>query len=85
MVQLNENTGHPNDESEVEEINPNSSLLALAILSTELLKDTNQGDIPASEDRLPTVDLDPPSTEISPPWYFNQSPEPLMPLQPTLE
>ena len=42
-------------------------------------------DIPASEHPLPTVNLDPPSTEISPPQDFNQSRKPLMPLQPTLE
>ena len=69
----------------MEEINPNSSLLALANLSVEFIEDTNQKDIPASEDPLPTVDLDPPSIEISPPWDFNQSPEPLTPLKPSLE
>ena len=48
-------------------------------------------DIPASiqdispEDPLPTVDLDLPSTEISPPRDFNQSPEPFTPPQPTLD
>ena len=42
-------------------------------------------DIPKSEYPLPTVNLDPPSTEITPPWDFNQSPEPLTPLHPTLE
>ena len=71
VVQLVEQTDHLNDEAEVEEINPNSSLLAVASVSAELLKDTDQMDIPASEDPLSTVDLDPPSTEISPPWDFN--------------
>ena len=42
-------------------------------------------DIPASKDPLPTVNLDPPSTEISRPQDFNQSLEPLTPPQPTLE
>ena len=59
-----------NDEAEVEEINPNSSLLALASLSTELLKDTDQMDIPTYEYPLLTVDLDLPSTKISPPQEF---------------
>ena len=62
MVQLDDQTDHMNDEVEVEEIIPNSSLLELASLSIELLKDTDQMDIPESEDPLPTVDLDPPST-----------------------
>ena len=60
MVQLDEQTGHLDDDAEVERKDPNSSLLALAILSTELLKDTDQMDIPTSEDPLPTIDLDPP-------------------------
>ena len=67
VVQLDEQTGHLNDEIKVEEINPNSSLLALASLSAELLKDTDQMDIPTSEDPLPNVHLNPPSTKISPP------------------
>ena len=62
MVQLDDQTDHMNDEVEVEEIIPNSSLLELASLSIELLKDTDQMDIPESEDPLPIVDLDPPST-----------------------
>ena len=47
-------------------------------------------DIPTSiqninpEDPLPTVDLDSPSTEMSPPRDFNQSPEPCTPPQRTL-
>ena len=48
VVQSDEQTGYLNDEAKVEEVNPNSSLLALASLSTELLKDTDQMDIPAS-------------------------------------
>ena len=51
-----------NDEAKVEEINPNSSLLELAILSAELLKDTDKMDILASEYPLLTVKLDPPLT-----------------------
>ena len=48
-------------------------------------------DIPASdqdiipEEPIPTIDLDLPSTGMSPPREFNQSPEPSMPLQPTLD
>ena len=37
------------------------------------------------ENPLPTIDLDPPSIEMSPPWDFKQSPEPSMPPQPTLD
>ena len=62
VVQLDEQTGHLDDEAEVEKNDPNSSLLALAILSIELLKDTDQMDILTSKYPLPTVDLDPPST-----------------------
>ena len=71
--QLDEQTHHPHDEAEVEKTDPNSSLLALANLSTELLKDANQMDILAyvqgisPKYPLPNVDLDPPSTEMSPP------------------
>ena len=89
-VQFDEQTSHPNDEAEVEKIDPNSSMLALASLSSKLLKDVNQMDILASdqdispEDPLPTVNLDPPSIEISAPWDCNESPEPCTPLQPTL-
>ena len=48
-------------------------------------------DIPASiqniipEDPIPIVDLDPPSTEMSPPSDFNPSPEALTPPRPTLD
>ena len=60
--------GHPDGEAEVEKTDPNSSLLALASLSAELRKDTDQMDIPESiqdispQDPFPTVDLDMPST-----------------------
>ena len=37
------------------------------------------------EEPLPIVDLHPPSMEISPPQDSNQSLEPSMPLQPTLD
>ena len=36
------------------------------------------------EEPLPTIDLDPPSMEMSPPWDFNQSRESSMPPHPTL-
>ena len=48
IVQSDVQTGHSDDEAEVEETDPNSSLLALASISTELLKDSNQMEIPAS-------------------------------------
>ena len=67
MVQLDDQTGHLDDEAKVEKNDPNSSLLSLASLSIELLLDTDQMDIPASKDPLPIVNLDLPSTKISPP------------------
>ena len=85
MDQLDDQTDHLNDEAEVEEINPNSSLLALASLSAKILKDIDQMDIPKSEVPLPTFHLNPPSTEIIPRWDFNYFLEPLTPSQPTLE
>ena len=66
-VHFDVQNGHLNDEAKVEEVNPNSSLLALSILSAKLLKDTDQIDILASvqditpEEPLPTINLDPPS------------------------
>ena len=71
MVQLDPQSDHPNDEAGVEVIISNSSLLALSNLSTELIKDIDQMDIPASEDPILAVDLDLPSTKISPPQDFN--------------
>ena len=36
------------------------------------------------EEPIPTIDLDPPSMEMSPPRDFNQSPDPSTPPPPTL-
>ena len=41
IVQSDRQTGHSDDETKVEKTDPNSSLLALASLSAELLKDTD--------------------------------------------
>ena len=74
-IQSDVKTGHSDDEAEVEKTDPNSSLLALASLSTKLLKEANQTNIPAfaqdisPEEHIPNVDLDPPLREMSPSWY----------------
>ena len=66
VVQSNVQTGHSYDVVELEKTDPNSSLLALASISAELLKDADQTNIPASaqdispEENIPTIYLDPP-------------------------
>ena len=73
IVHSDMQTGHSDDVDELEKTNPNSSLLALASLSTELLKDVDQKNIPAPsqdislEERSPTIDLGPPSRQMIPP------------------
>ena len=73
IVQFDVQTGHSDDAAKFEKTDPNSSLLALASLSVELLKDVDQTNIPtfsqdiSPEEHIPTVDLDPPSREMSPP------------------
>ena len=47
VVQSNVQTDHSDDEAKVEKIDPNSSLLALASIFVELLKDVDQMDIRA--------------------------------------
>ena len=77
--------------AELEKTNPNSPLLELASLLTELLKDSNQKNISSStqdispEENIPTIDLDPPSREVIPPRDSKQSAEPSTPHQPTIE
>ena len=67
-------TDHSDDVAELAKTDPTSSLLALAILYDELLKDVDQTNIPASaqdispKEHIPTVYFDPPSREMSPPW-----------------
>ena len=91
VVQFDMQTGHSDDVAELEKNDPNSSMLALASISSKLLKDVNQMDIPAydqdisPEEHIPTVDLDPPSREMSPPRDSQQSVEPSTPLQPTID
>ena len=66
-------TNHSDDVAELEKTNPNSPLLALAIILAELLKDSDQKNVPSSaqdispKEHIPTIDLDPPSKEVSPP------------------
>ena len=71
VVQLDDQNDHSNNEDEVEEINPNSSLLELSRFSIEMLNNIDQMDIPKSEVPLPTFHLNPPSIEIIPPQDFN--------------
>ena len=90
-VQSDMQIGHLDDVAELEKNDPNSSLLALSIISTKLLKDVDQMDIPASDqdispkEPLPTIYLDLPSTGMSPPWDFNQYLDPSTPQHPTLD
>ena len=71
-VQYDVQTSHSNDVAELEKTDPNSSMLALASLSIELLKDVDQLNIlaPAQdispEEHIPNVELYPPSREMSP-------------------
>ena len=54
VVQFDVETGHSDDEAEVDKTDLNSSLLALASLSAELLKNVDQMDILASvQDIIP--------------------------------
>ena len=73
IVQSEVQISHSDDVAELEKTDPNSSMLSLSSLSVELLKDADQINIPASakdispKEHIPTVDLDPPSREMSPP------------------
>ena len=84
-------TSHSDDVAELEKTNPNSPLLALAIILAELLKDVDQKNVPSStqdispEEHIPAIDLDPPSREVSAPRDSKESANPYMPHQPTIE
>ena len=70
---------------------PDSPLFALAHVSAELLKDVDRENVPAptwdmSSDRhIPSVDINPPSREMSPPQESEQPAEPSTPHQPTVD
>ena len=63
-IQSDMQTVHLDDVTELEKIDPNSLLLALASLSYEILKDADQKNVPSStqdispEEHITTVDLD---------------------------
>ena len=69
-IQSDMQTGHSNDEVELEKTDQNSSLLDLASISVELLKYVDQKNVSSSaydislEEHIPNVDLDPPSREV---------------------
>ena len=75
IVQSDVKIDHLDDVSKLEKTDPNSSLLALASLSIELLKDANETKISVSaqdispKEHIPTIDMDLPSREMSPPRH----------------